>query len=174
MARKKPRGGRPPRHEGERLRKNRTFRIRARLDELLEEAAAMAGRSTSEEIEYRLELSFRDDRMNRERLGSHVGADLLRTLWAAMIREGVTPDWDGDPAKAERFRTVANAVIAAFLKLESVDLPPPHKRAEDMRNARELLLTYAPRDVKLPMEVLFSELEPLDFGKSGDDAAKKD
>jgi hypothetical protein len=51
-------GGRPPRHEGERLNKNRTFRIRDELDRKLQEAAAQSKRSVSEEIEYRLERSF--------------------------------------------------------------------------------------------------------------------
>jgi hypothetical protein len=165
MARK-PKRGRPPRHPNERLRKNRTFRIRARLDELLEEAAAKAGRSTSEEIEHRLEVSFLDERQNAHMLGTDVGAHILRTLRAAMILEGVTPDWDGDPAKAERFRTIANAVIVAFLKLELVDLPPPEKRSEDMQTAKELLLRYSPRHVELPAEVMFSDLEEPDFGET--------
>src|SRR5262249_8434822 len=52
---------RPPRHEGERLSKMRTFRIRPHLDELLQTAAAKAGRSVSEEIEYRLDRSFWDE-----------------------------------------------------------------------------------------------------------------
>jgi hypothetical protein len=166
MARKKPRVGRPPRHPNERLRKNRTFRIRARLDELLEQAAAGAGRSTSEEIEHRLERSFADDRMNAGLLGSDIGAEIFRILRAAMVLEGVTPDWDGDLAKAERFRTVANAVIAAFLKLPTVDLPPPEKRFEDMRTAKELLLRYSPRHGELPAEVLFSDLEEPDWGEA--------
>jgi hypothetical protein len=50
--------GRPPRHEGERLSKNRTFRVRGDLDECLQHAANMSGRSVSEEIEYRLQKSF--------------------------------------------------------------------------------------------------------------------
>src|SRR6516165_845929 len=59
MARKKPRGpGRPPRREGERLSKNRTFRVRGALDALLQAAANEAGHSISEEIEHRLEASF--------------------------------------------------------------------------------------------------------------------
>jgi hypothetical protein len=165
---KKNKGGRPARHEGERLTKHRTFRVRGRLDELLQAAADKTGRSVSEEIEHRLERSFYDERMAAALFSSDVGADILRTLRAAMVLEGVTPDWNGDPAKAERFRTVANAVIAAFLKLPTVDLPPPEKRAEDMQTARELLLRYAPPHVKMPMEVLLSALEPLDFGKSGD------
>jgi hypothetical protein len=61
MARKKSKMGRPPRHEGERLSKSRTFRVRPHLDELLMTAAAKAGRSVSEEIEYRLDRSFYED-----------------------------------------------------------------------------------------------------------------
>ena len=60
MARKKQsKLGRPPKHEGERLSKNRTFRVRGTLDEQLAAAAQEAGRSVSEEIEHRLEESFR-------------------------------------------------------------------------------------------------------------------
>jgi hypothetical protein len=61
MVRKKAKMGRPPRHEDERLSKMRTFRIRPHLDELLLAAAAKAGRSVSEEIEYRLDRSFYED-----------------------------------------------------------------------------------------------------------------
>jgi len=61
MTRKKSKMGRPPRHEGERLSKSRTFRVRPHLDELLMTAAAKAGRSVSEEIEYRLDRSFYED-----------------------------------------------------------------------------------------------------------------
>jgi hypothetical protein len=62
MARKKsPKIGRPPRHEGERLSKNRTFRIRGELDDRLQAAASKAGRSVSEEIEYRLDQSFQKE-----------------------------------------------------------------------------------------------------------------
>jgi hypothetical protein len=61
MVQKKAKMGRPPRHEGERLSKSRTFRVRPHLDELLMTAAAKAGRSVSEEIEYRLDRSFYED-----------------------------------------------------------------------------------------------------------------
>jgi hypothetical protein len=57
MARKKA-VGRPPRREGERLSKNRTFRVRGDLDEKLQEAAEDSRHSVSEEIERRLEDSF--------------------------------------------------------------------------------------------------------------------
>jgi predicted HicB family RNase H-like nuclease len=59
MARKRQaKIGRPPKRKGERLSKNRTFRVRGTLDEQLAAAADAAGRSVSEEIEYRLERSF--------------------------------------------------------------------------------------------------------------------
>jgi hypothetical protein len=62
MARKKQsKIGRPPKRKGERLSKNRTFRVRGTLDEQLEAAAQTTGRSVSEEIEHRLEESFRRD-----------------------------------------------------------------------------------------------------------------
>jgi len=62
MAKKKQsKIGRPPKRKGERLSKNRTFRVRGTLDEQLEAAAQEAGRSVSEEIEHRLEASFRRD-----------------------------------------------------------------------------------------------------------------
>jgi hypothetical protein len=141
MARKKTKAGRPPRHVGEHLRKNRTFRVRDRLDVMLEESAKEAGRSVSEEIEHRLEVSFEDERQNADLLGTHVGAHILRMLRAAMVVEGVSPEWDGDPARAERFRTAANAVIAAFLNLP-IDLPAPGQESE---TAKELLLRFPPR-----------------------------
>jgi chromosome segregation ATPase len=63
MAKKtKKKIGRPPKREGERLSKNRTFRVRGNLDDWLQAASAASGRSVSEEIEYRLERSFQVDR----------------------------------------------------------------------------------------------------------------
>jgi len=158
----KKKGGRPPRYPGERLSPTRSFRVRPALDQKIQESSAAAGRSASEEIERRLEDSYFRDRLDEAFLGTDVGADILRTLRAVMVLEGVTPDWDGNPAKAERFRTVANAVIVAFLKLPTVDLPPPEKRQEDMRTAKELLLRFSPRHVVLPAEVMFSDLEELE------------
>jgi hypothetical protein len=60
MARKKPtKPGRPPRYAGKRLSKNRTFRLQPDLDQRLQEAAKASRCSVSEEIERRLEASFR-------------------------------------------------------------------------------------------------------------------
>jgi hypothetical protein len=56
---------RPPRHGRERS-KSRTFRVRGDLDEKLEAAATQSGRSVSEEIEHRLERSFRDEEIREQ------------------------------------------------------------------------------------------------------------
>jgi hypothetical protein len=109
--------------------------------------------------------------MNAALLGSDIGAEIFRTLRAAMILEALTPAWDGDLAKAERFRTVANAVIADFLKLP-IDLPPPEKRLEDMQTAKELLLRFSPRHVELPPEIMFSDLEELDWSEAAEEEPK--
>ena len=61
MAGKKPKAGRPPRHAGEHLTKNRTFRVWDKLDDQLQAAAQQSRRTVSAEIEYRLEYSFRID-----------------------------------------------------------------------------------------------------------------
>jgi hypothetical protein len=50
--------GRPPKFAGERTRGPLTIRLRDQVRQELETTAAAAGRSLSEEIEYRLELSF--------------------------------------------------------------------------------------------------------------------
>jgi hypothetical protein len=86
MARKKQsKIGRPPKHKGERLSKNRTFRVRGTLDEQLEAAAQEAGRSVSEEIERRLEASFQ-----REERAEQILETIHRTLKVLGI--------SGDPA----------------------------------------------------------------------------
>jgi hypothetical protein len=54
----KSKRGRPPKFAGERTRGPLTIRLRDQVRQELESTAAAAGRSLSEEIEYRLELSF--------------------------------------------------------------------------------------------------------------------
>ena len=56
---------RPPKQAKERA-KSRTFRVHGDLDDKLEAAAALSGRSVSEEIEYRLDRSFRDEEIREK------------------------------------------------------------------------------------------------------------
>ncbi len=60
---KRKRIGRPPKPAKERKSVNFTFRSRGELREQLRRAAEVSGRSISEEIEYRLDQSFRDEYM---------------------------------------------------------------------------------------------------------------
>jgi hypothetical protein len=85
MARKKAKIGRPPRHGSERLSKSRTFRVRPHLDELLQKAAAEAGRSVSEEIEYRLDRSFYGDGL-RDRMIEIVKLTTKEAVEEAVLR----------------------------------------------------------------------------------------
>ena len=95
MARKS-KAGRKPRHSGEVLRKNRTFRIRGRLDQLLEKSAAENGRSTSEEIEHRLETSFHDERValahTRQRCGCSTFANVRLRPWCSKESPQIGPE----------------------------------------------------------------------------------
>ena len=58
---RKPKAGRPPRHAGEHLVKNRTFRVWRKLDHQLQAAAGQSRRTVSAEIEFRLEHSYQVD-----------------------------------------------------------------------------------------------------------------
>jgi hypothetical protein len=72
--------GRPTRRPGERLSKNRTFRVRSKLDDELAAAATLSERSVSEEIEFRLEKSFSDQRALLDGLNLLYGPELAATL----------------------------------------------------------------------------------------------
>src|SRR5262245_19119492 len=98
MAKKKPKVGRPRRHEGMRLSKNRTFRIRDDLDLHLETAARHSGRSVSEEIEYRLDRTFLDGRFTPPR-----HEDAIRAVRLAMDTAGWSGVyWPGPPFDEEQ------------------------------------------------------------------------
>jgi hypothetical protein len=148
--------------------------MRPRLDDLLQAAAVEASRTVSQEIEYRLETSFHDERMALALTGSDVGALLLRMFYSAMVAEGVTPDWTRDEAeesrkvRAENFRATANAVIASALMLK-IELPPPWHHQESLRLAKRLLLRSSVPMERWPNEVAYADLEPLPRELPGND-----
>jgi hypothetical protein len=165
MARKK-KGGRPLKHSGEPLSKTMSFRIRPRLAELLQDAAAKGSRTVSQEIEHRVERSFQDDRIAQAHFGSDVGAELLRMFYSAMVLEGVHPDWTGDLVRAENFRCAVNAIIAVMTGLE-LELPHPQERMEGLRTAKQFLLRSSKEEaLSNYMEIMFSDLEEPDFGET--------
>jgi hypothetical protein len=55
---RKPRLGRPPLRDAERRKHIMSIRVRPNLRAMLLEAAGMAGRTLSQEVEFRLEMSF--------------------------------------------------------------------------------------------------------------------
>jgi len=111
MARKKQsKLGRPPKHEGERLSKNRTFRVRGTLDEQLEAAAQKAGRSVSEEIERRLADTFRTEDTYG---GSHISAVFRLIVDSiALLKTG------GSLAETDQARTTIATLLADLLAKE--------------------------------------------------------
>lgn len=137
-------GGRPLKHPGEPLSKAMAFRLRPRLAELLQAAAEKHSRTLSQEIERRLEQSFQDERLAQAQFGTDIGAEILRTVYSVLILEGIFPDWDKDPARAQNFRVAMNGIIAGLLVLP-FELPSPEKWAEGVETARQFLARFPER-----------------------------
>jgi hypothetical protein len=87
QAPKKPKG-RPPVAPDARRSKNFTFRSRAALHQKLGMAAKASGRSISEEIEYRLERSFENERRVYEVFGDRDVYGIMRVIGAAIHEAG--------------------------------------------------------------------------------------
>mgnify|MGYP001462044726 CR=1 FL=1 len=75
--------GRPPLSPGQAKRSSFNTRIRPEIKKLLEREARKAGRSLSEEIEYRLEGSLQNEQERYEEFGGRNGYELCR-LFAVM------------------------------------------------------------------------------------------
>jgi Arc-like DNA binding domain len=124
MAAKK-RIGRPPKAKEDRKAVNFTFRSRDQMRERLEAAAAASGRSISEEIEYRLNQSFDEERLSAAFLGGNDTAKALQLIANAMRLETAAGDgtpWSKDQRKAEAVQTAATLLIAGSAGLPVV--PP--------------------------------------------------
>jgi hypothetical protein len=127
--RKRPRG-RPPRREGERLSKNRTFRVRGGLDEKLQAAAAASGRSVSEEIEFRLDQSFDRDAFIGLVVGGDKNANVLRTIATAMKYASHSGHWLNRRSTVEIVGDAASYIIKALV-LPKSSFPIPEKLAHE-------------------------------------------
>src|SRR5258707_6025017 len=114
---KKAKRGRPPRHEGETLSKNRTFRVRGELDEQLQAAAAKSKRSVSEEIEYRLSRSFYDDLLAKGFTGDEVSADAIRMIRLVMAIESLGRRWSVAPISTENVLAATDTIIRTLARL---------------------------------------------------------
>lgn len=140
MARKKHPGGRPTRHKGERLSKTRTFRVRGSLDKQLENSASAAGRSVSEEIEYRLDRSYWDDAFMALVTGAHENTQIVKMIARAVaLCEG----WRGNP---EKTRDLQDAALIIFAQFSFPEIPPPADFIERFTASGIALADVALRD----------------------------
>lgn len=106
----KPRRGRPPKG-GDAKRHAVGIRTTRELKAQIEEAAEASGRSMAQEIEYRLETSFKDE----EELGGRRTASLARALAynIAMIEEVAGARWfETQEAWATVRKTLPNVMMA--------------------------------------------------------------
>jgi hypothetical protein len=108
--------GRPPKFAaGERTRGPLTVRLRDRVRSELEAAAAEAGRSLSEEIEHRIELSL----ARRDDLRNQWGRDVFAIAEAAgkalaAIEEFTGRDWVTDNRTYDLFIKTLNEIVSRY------------------------------------------------------------
>ena len=128
--------GRPPRHPGQRLSKNRTFRVHGDFDEKLQAAAAASGRSVSEEIEFRLAQSFDREPFIELVLGGDENAKVLQSIATVMKLESYKGHWLKDVETSDTVRRAINFLIGQFAEpyqppaLSTVYIDPPVERAK--------------------------------------------
>lgn len=110
--------GRPAKFKGERTRGSLTIRLRDRVREDLEGAAAASQRSLSEEVEYRLELSLSHRDYLEEQWGRDVYAlaqSLAQSLWH--IERFTGKRWVEDDETDETFRRTADQLFRNYRAL---------------------------------------------------------
>ncbi len=157
MAKKTKKTGRPTRHPGQRLSKNRTFRIRGDLDEKLERAAKESERSVSEEIEQRLAETFHDQldwRIARSLATAlsirkdEGGEFAAEAAWFAAVLECVEIMLHRSPFKSSRqskaYRLIESIARRFDIKVE-ITLPDLESRrqklAREIKSTEDLILS---------------------------------
>jgi hypothetical protein len=155
MKKAKNKGGRPPKNKEGRLSKNRTFRVRGSLDEYLSKAAALAGRSVSEEIEARLGRSFYLDDVLSTAVGTR--AQLIKALAAVVTTADRTVLWRDYKGEAPTLDAYALLKAAAITIIDAFS------------GHGETFLTYAQVDAEIEKGTI-SEAEG-NYKKMGDDIA---
>ena len=108
----KKRIGRPPKSEEDRKAVNFTFRSRGHMRDLLKAAAAASGRSISEEIEYRLQNSFRED--------DSYGGPRLSAVFRVIANSIALLKTGGSLAETDRAR---GAIAQVFVDLLASEVP---------------------------------------------------
>jgi len=126
---RKPKAGRPPRHAGERLVKNRTFRVWSWLDDQLQAAAEQSRRTVSAEIEFRLELSFEMDRLDAQ----------MRALFGMGLKDGLLIPPLGELGSVE--------LIKRWVK-RLADIGAEERRLKKSERRHEMPRAPAPRHLR--------------------------
>ena len=160
------RGGQPKPAE-ERKRNNLTFRARDELRESIRDAAEGSGRSISEEIEYRLELSV----ARRDELEHRWGKDMLRIAEGmaaslSMIEQVADKSWHQDDKLTDLFKITASQVIQNYrdrMLNVTYDLPQGAVSLEELTPEDQaqwfarLGGTSPPRKRRPPVEVVITD-----------------
>jgi hypothetical protein len=130
---RKPKAGRPPRHAGERLIKNRTFRVWGSLDDQLQAAAEQSRRTVSAEIEYRLDLSFRMDWLDAQ----------MRALFGMGLKDGVLIPGLGQLDSVEPIKRWATGIAKRVADIEAEE-----RRLKKSERRHEMPRAPAPRHLR--------------------------
>ena len=130
---RKPKAGRPPRHAGERLVKNRTFRVWSWLDDQLQAAAEQSRRTVSAEIEFRLELSFEMDRLDAQ----------MRALYGMGLTEGLLIPGLGELGSVEPIKRWATRFAKRLADIEAEE-----RRLKKSERRHEMPRAPAPRHLR--------------------------
>ena len=130
---RKPKAGRPPRHAGERLVKNRTFRVWSWLDDQLQAAAEQSRRTVSAEIEFRLELSFEMDRLDAQ----------MRALFGMGIIDGLLIPGLGELGSVEPIKRWATRFAKRLADIEAEE-----RRLKKSERRHEMPRAPAPRHLR--------------------------
>lgn len=136
--------GRPPLRATGAKRASFGTRITEELKNRIEAAAAMSGRSTSEEIEYRLDRSFEGEKAEAEKFGGEHLVPVFQMLGAAARlveqKAGKTAqeDWDTNLAVLEACKKLLPVALGTirpeppeeWKDLIAADIPPPARYPE--------------------------------------------
>jgi len=143
---------RGPIPRGEFQNKSRVLSTRIREDtrKALEEAAAVSGRSLSQEIEYRIRRSFDNDRIISEKFGSRQNYALLRLL-ASLFDHAPNEhrSWLHDP---DNFNHVCDSIARILLALNPSAVGAPDERDQffGLLNASAIADELGAADATMP------------------------
>ena len=130
---RKPKAGRPPRHAGEHLVKNRTFRVWRKLDHQLQAAAGQSRRTVSAEIEFRLEHSYQVDWVDEQ----------MKALFGMGIIDGLLIPGLGELGSVEPIKRWATRFAKRLADIEAEE-----RRLKKSERRHETPRAPAPRHLR--------------------------